>query len=67
MTHQTPEPAAPSLHSSLESVFRHVATAHYRLATADPLDSDVAARCLTELHDAMELVDALLSSLDGAE
>lgn len=61
MTHGTMEPAAPNLHASLEAVYRHVAAAHYRLATAEPLDADVAARCLAELHDAMELVDTLLA------
>ena len=64
MTHRTTEQSAPSLHSSLEAIFRHVAAAHYRLATADPLDSDVAARCLRDLHDAMELMDSLLASSD---
>ena len=67
LTHETTEPPAAGLHGSLEAVYRHVAAAHDRLATAEPLDSDVAAQCLSELHDALELVDTLLAVSDRTE
>ena len=49
-----PGSETPDDRPALEAAYRHVATAHYRLATAEGIDPELAASCLADLHAAME-------------
>lgn len=51
----------------LESVYRHIGLAHYRLATADGIDPELAADCIDELCAAMEALEPFLPSLSRRE
>jgi hypothetical protein len=60
MAHHPPNGATSGDLAVIEEAYRHVAAAHYRLATADGVDPDLAARCLEDLDAAMEKLDGML-------
>ncbi len=60
MNQETVPTSTTPVASAADVAYRHIVLAHYRLATADGIEPELAADCIDELNAAMDALAPLL-------